>query len=92
MNPVGARTALQTAGNLYTSKCSDMFMFRGDKRPRATVTDTSLNLPVSIPKEMPNPVKQMLPDFFWDIYWVKRREKTWLVADKLFRPSERNKG
>ncbi|KAL5522466.1 hypothetical protein ACEPAG_8482 [Sanghuangporus baumii] len=109
MNPVGARTALQTAGNLYTSKCSDMFMFRGvsprlsveitvaylhcqDKRPRATVTDTSLNLPVSIPKEMPNPAKQMLPDFFWDIYWVKRREKTWLVADKLFRPSERNKG
>ncbi|KAL5523289.1 hypothetical protein ACEPAF_1556 [Sanghuangporus sanghuang] len=91
MNPVGARTALQTAGNLYTSKCSDMFMFLADKRTRATVADTSLNLPISIPKEMPNPEKKMLPDFFWDIYWVKRREKAWLVADKLYRPSERNK-
>ncbi|KAL5522453.1 hypothetical protein ACEPAG_8469 [Sanghuangporus baumii] len=93
MHPIGARTANQMFGNLYTTKCSEMFMIKNNKKPITRAThDESLELPVSTPKEIQNPTKGLFPNYFWDIYWIKRREKAWLVADKLYRPSEPNKG
>ncbi|KAL5523298.1 hypothetical protein ACEPAF_1565 [Sanghuangporus sanghuang] len=42
MHPIGARTANQTFGNLYTTKCSEMFTINVNKKPRARATHERL--------------------------------------------------
>ncbi|OCB91431.1 hypothetical protein A7U60_g1309 [Sanghuangporus baumii] len=51
MHPIGARTANQTFGNLYTTKCSEMFTINDNKKPRARATHESLKLPTLLSRD-----------------------------------------